>query len=146
MKVFLHLVEHVEKRVDTEAGQEERYPEPKRITRQQADPFVDGVLLAGDNEDGRQDRADAGSPTEREGGSYQERSELAEFPLPDMKPLFIVQEIYSEQPHHLQSEDDEQHAGNPADRGVVLIEGFPEGCRRSAEENKNEREAGNEEE
>src|SRR5664279_2873972 len=120
MKMTPELGVKRQKAIDSKRSQQERYCQAHRVNRQQQYPFEDGLLGAGENEDGSQDGADAGSPAKGKGETDRERAPGAGTALYLVQSLVGVERLDLEQASEVQAKDDDDDARHFGQEIVIL--------------------------
>src|SRR5204862_405648 len=112
--------EKVKERIESDRGQEKRNSQAQRVTGKKQNPLTTGPLVASHNEDGRQDRSDARSPSGRKSQSHQKRTEYPNRLAVHVETFLIIQELNLEKAGNVQSKDDDQYPRDAIEENFIL--------------------------
>ena len=132
-------------RTDRGGGEDERQAQPEAVDGEQRRAAGDGVPAAGDGENGRQDRADAGRPAEGEGEAHRIGAPYARRLL-DLEPLLAQHRADPEHAEKMQAHHDDADPGGDRQRMAPLPEQRSQRRSRRAQRDEHGREAGHEQE
>ena len=101
--------------IEQDSSQYEWNAESGRIEGQQNYALRYILLLCSQCQNSRKDRTDARSPAKGKGHTDQDRTNDAEFLLPGVEALLIVEKTNTEYPRNMEAKDEDDHSGHFAE-------------------------------